>query len=139
MNIYKVRRKIILQYIKRFSIYSNIKEDIIGEWIRVFHFTCPFIGLLLVIYYNKLICLLYLFYLFICIGLFIYLKGCFLSLIEKNLCKNDINIVDIFLCLLYKDIEENKNKNRFKITLIIGIFYILFVILVIYYRFFIFS
>lgn len=129
----------MIQYIKRFSIYTNIKEDIIGQWIRIFHFTCPFIGLILIIYFNKYICFLYLCFLFTCLSLFIYFKGCFLSIIEKELCKNDINIVDIFLCLLYKDIEKNKNRNRFQITFIIGIFYILFVILVVYYRFFILS
>ena len=68
------------------------------------------------------------------ISMFIYFNGCILSKLEKYLCKNDINIVDIFIEIIYSN-KENINKKRYIITLIMGFFYVLFVTCVYYYRF----
>ena len=122
--------KLIIEYLD--SI--NISNDVLGIWIRVFHFVSPFAGLVVLLIHSKLLVHLYLFFLFICFTMFIYLNGCLLSSIEKKLCGNDINIVDIFVELIYKN-KEDLNRKRYQLTIIIGTIYIFFCLLIYYIRF----
>ena len=112
----------------------NISNELLGEWIRIFHFTSPIYGLIITLFYSKILVNLYIFFLISVISMFIYFNGCILSKLEKYLCKNDINIVDIFIEIIYSN-KENINKKRYIITLIMGFFYVLFVTCVYYYRF----
>ena len=122
--------KIIIEYLE--SI--NISNDVLGIWIRVFHFVSPFAGLAVLLIHSKLLVNLYLFFLLLCFTMFIYLNGCLLSSIEKKLCGNDINIVDIFVELIYKN-KEDLNKKRYNFTIIIGTIYIFICLLIYYIRF----
>ena len=135
MNLYKKRRKIIIDNILYFLDILKIKKEVYGTWIRSFHFMSPFIGIFIILFFNKISSIFYILYLFILIFLFHYYKGCYLSIIEKKLCNNDINIVDILLPIFYDNIEEDKNKRRYDITIKIGILYLIFCLTVYYYRF----
>ena len=73
---------------------------------------------------------------FLCIVaiLFYTFDSCFLSIIEQNYCNDDFVIIDPIL--EYYDLEIN-NKNRYFISNMIGIPYILIVFIIYYFRFFI--
>jgi len=117
-----------------------ISEKNLGAWIRAFHFNLPIYMLFLVCFGPKEIALLGLLGVFGCLSIFIYLQSCWLSLLEKRICADDVNIVDAWIEVVsLKRIDyspsnkKNLFKQRFKATMIIGISYI-FVILFIYYN-----
>lgn len=84
----------------------------------------------------KIITKITLLFLFLSLITFAFFKGCFLSLIEKQLDGIDITIMDPFL-------EMNKlkktNKNRMIISFIIGPLYISFCLTIYLLRFIFFK
>lgn len=127
-------KKNIIKIIIRYCDSIDISNEILGIWIRSFHFACPFIGFSILLFHHKILVDLYLFFLLSCFIMFIYLNGCLLSSIEKHLCGNDINIVDIFVEMIYNN-KENLNEKRYKLTLIIALIYIFIIGLIYYIRF----
>ena len=130
----KFSKKDIIKIIIKYCDSINISNEILGIWIRAFHFACPFIGFSILLFHQKILVDLYLFFLLSCFIMFIYLDGCLLSSIEKHLCGNDINIVDIFVEMIYNN-KENLNKKRYKLTLIIALIYMFIISLIYYIRF----
>ena len=127
-------KKDIIKIIVKYLDSINISNEILGIWIRVFHFVSPLAGLIILLFHHKILAKLYLVFLLICFTMFIYLNGCLLSSVEKKLCENDINIVDIFIELIYKN-KEKLNEKRYNLTIIIGFIYIFISLLVYYIRF----
>ena len=71
--------------------------------------------------------------LIIAFSTFIYLQGCFLTIVEKKLLKDDdkINIIDPFIQILG---DEINSKTRYWYTLAISGLYCIFVLLLLYCR-----
>ena len=93
-----------------------------------------FIGFILL---PKTLAVLSLVPLIICLILFLYFDGCFLTMIEQNLYnksnkENDINIIDPFISLFGSEIDK---KTQYNYTLAICITYFIVVTLVLYTRY----
>lgn len=119
-----------------------ISEKNLGAWIRAFHFNLPIYMLLLIFFGPKYMALVGLTGVIICLFIFIYLQCCWLSLLEKRICSDDVNIVDAWIeAITFKRIDYNSTnkkdlcKIRFKATMIIGSIYIFISFFVYYNRF----
>jgi hypothetical protein len=65
--------------------------------------------------------------------MFFIFDGCILSMIENKVCNDDFTIADPFLEVL----EWDKNtKNRFNVTLVVGLSYYIVIGIIYYIRFF---
>jgi hypothetical protein len=114
-----------------------IPNNIISFVIKSTHFHIPmyfFIGFILL---PKTLAVLSLVPLIICLILFLYFDGCFLTMIEQNLYnksnkENDINIIDPFISLFGSEIDK---KTQYNYTLAICITYFIVVTLVLYTRY----
>ena len=63
--------------------------------------------------------------------LFLYLDGCFLTIVEYKLCKNDMNIIDPYILLGEDEITPN---TRYWYTLGIALLYFTATFLILYVR-----
>jgi hypothetical protein len=105
---------------------------LIGVWIRAFHFMLPCACMVFVAAGPRWLANLSIVFLVLVIGLYLYLKGCILTWLEKKLCREDVNIADFSLVVLG---YETDNNNRNVITLFFFPFYFAFIMLIYYYRF----
>lgn len=132
-------KKYIIDTFEKWSNNSKISNKNIGSWIRSIHFTSPFFLLFFVIFGPRWIANIGITILIIIISSFIYFRCCLLSLLEKRICNDDINIVDAWLEMFgFKIFYHNKhklNKQRYLGTFIIGIIYIVTILSIYYYRF----
>ena len=76
-------KKDIIKIIVKYLDSINISNEIIGIWIRVFHFVSPFLGLIILLFHSKILANLFLIFILICFTMFIYLNGCLLSSVES--------------------------------------------------------
>ena len=111
----KIRRKKIKKLALNICSKIPISNKIIGLWIRSYHYTLPayiFLTICLGPIYLVKICY---FFLLIIILLFIYYRGCWLSIIEKELCEDDMNIADWLIQICKHDVN---NETRYRISYI---------------------
>ena len=116
-----------------------ISNNILGQWIKSSHFISPFAILFIILYGPIFLTKLCFIFMIISGILFIYLRGCFLSELEKKLCNNNINIVDIIIEIFQGKINYNNKKkisnDRYNYTIKIGIIFFILVFIFSYYRF----
>lgn len=122
----------IMNLIHKFSGKTNISINSLSHLLRSFHLSTPFFMLLLVFYSNIYISSFVLLFMIKIIICFVYLKGCYLSMIEKELFNDDFMITDPVLEIM--KMEKNK-KNRYGITFIIGGIYTVVLFTIYYLRF----
>ena len=84
------------------------------------------------IYGSKVQNIIILCFLFCAAVSFVLFKGCLLSKIENTLDGEDITIIYPFLDFLRM---EKTNKNRMNISILIGVLYVFFALLVFHFRF----
>jgi hypothetical protein len=140
MNIFKVLDKKdeklkykLVNYLENKCNNSKIRNITILNLFRALHITIPIFLLILTLYVNKKTIIMIILFFILVILLFYYLDGCFLTLLELKLSKNDnYTVIDIILELL--DIEvTNKSRNIYTYRCV---FTISILILLIYiYRF----
>jgi len=112
---------------------TNLPDYTLGFLVKSIHFHTPWYFLILFIFLPKPLALLSVIPLFIAFFTFIYLQGCFLTIVERKLLKDDdkINIIDPYIQLLGDDVNET---TRFWYTLAIAAFYCIFVVVLLYCR-----
>ena len=106
-----------------------ITNNMLGECIRTLHGLIPYIIVIIVVYGNKTINKFTIIFVIIMLELFIYHGKCFISIYEKKLLNDGVNVVDIYLKLF------NLNVNSFnrKYVSIYGIIFLLIFIIIMYY------
>ena len=121
-------KKFLMTFIDKIPLSRNVKRN----WLRAVHYALP-VTLLFFATCGSI----YFFYLatiiiISIIILFIFLRGCILSSLEKELFQDDNNVIDIILELL--GLEKN-TYNRMTATYFCFVIYIIFFIWVYNYRF----
>ena len=138
-NDIKNRKKKFIDKMEKWCNESKISNKNIGAWVRAYHFNAPMYIFFFVLYGPKWLANLGLFHLLIILIMFIYLRACWLSLLEKRICKDDINIVDLWIEMFgYKINYQDKcklNYQRYKATYIIATIYLLILFYFYYKRF----
>jgi len=110
----------------------NISDKTFGFFMRAFHVNLPIYCVIIMIYGNQFMNICTLIFL-ICVSVsFIVFDGCILSMIENEIDKEDITIVDPFLEML--DCKTT-NKNRMKLATAIAVFYMCFAFFIYFMRF----
>lgn len=109
---------------------SPFSRKSVGMLIRFFHMAAPFLfALLLLLSNHKAINYTILIVMLAISSLFLFFRGCILSMIENKLLDDGFNVMDPFLELLNIPIT---NANRIYITQRLGTLYILFISVLVY-------
>ena len=138
-NELKERKKSFIDMCENHCRDFKVSDKNLGVWIRAYHFNLPLYIYFAILLCNKYIATISLIYALIIIILFIYLGGCWLSMLEKRLCHDDVNIVDFWIewsgtKIAYHDIQLLR-KQRLKATIIIGSSWLFLTLLTYYLRF----
>ena len=120
----------IINIIKKIT---NLSDKTIGIIIRSYHIVAPRDFIIILLLAPKPFCLITIIFLLIVYFLIFIFSGCFLAIIEQELCGDDFTIIDPILELL--KLEKN-NKNKMFITFISGGLYLLFILSIYYLRFY---
>jgi hypothetical protein len=126
--IRKRLREILVNFIIDIFRLTGLSDVKIGYIIKVLHFLAPWNMLLNAITLPLKIAPIVLLPFFIASGLFILLKGCFLTSVEYKLCKDDFNIVDPYI-YLFKQKPTKHLRYTFTLGGMIVHFFILLLIL----------
>ena len=138
-NELKKRKKSFIDMCETHCRDFNVSEKNLGVWIRAYHFNLPLYIYFSILLCNKYIASISLVCAFIIIILFIYLGGCWLSMLEKRICHDDVNIVDFWIewsgtKIAYGN-DKLLRKQRFKATMMIGSSWLFLTLLTYYLRF----
>ena len=112
---------------------TKLPDYTLGFLLKSIHFHTPWYFLILFIFLPKPLAILAMIPLFIAFFTFIYLQGCFLTIVERKLLKDDdkINIIDPYIQLLGDEVNET---TQFWYTLAISALYCTLVIVLLYCR-----
>ena len=136
---FKDRKNAFVSRLEKYCRTLPISDKNLGTWIRAIHFNQPIYMLFFIIFGPKWLADIGLLAVFITLILFIYLRGCWLSHLEKRICDDDINIVDAWLEFSGIIIDYNDrallNQQRYKATFIIGSIWLFLIFFCYYYRF----
>ena len=139
MNYFEIKKhlkKITKQFLKNFASHCKnckLSKKSIGIIIRTFHMSLPISFIYILLYFEKTYCLIVIFFLFVISFMYYVLDGCFLSILENELCKDNFTAIDPILELLNKKIN---NKNRILVSNVSGFIYIILSFFIYYRRFF---
>lgn len=122
----------IIDYLEKLCETSRISKKTLGNTIRSYHVSCPFVVLILLFYGSQLCVTISAINLIFVFVMFFLTNGCLLTMLEHRLCGDEFTIADPFIETL--GIELN-SKNRVNISYCIANSYLLFFFLVYYYRF----
>ena len=128
----KVQLYMVASQLKLLCDKSSINNYTIGMYIRAWHIMSPIYGIFFMFYISKFLYHLFIAGLLFVFILFIYFKGCILTILEKKLCGDMFTIFDPIL--EFNNIELN-SKNRYDISLLIAILYFVVTFTIYYYRF----
>ena len=99
---------------------------------RSFHLSTPVCFILITLFAPKKVIWFILFLLVAILLMFFIFDGCILSMIENKVCNDDFTIADPFLEVAA---WEKNTKNRFNMTLIVGLTYYVAIGIIYYIRF----
>lgn len=121
-----------------YSLYLRNKDDrysddLIVFTIKALHLVHPLNCLVVMFFAPKIISITTFFSVVLVLIMFIYLDGCFLSSLEYKINKLDVTIADPMI-MLFKDDITTENRIFYSITTII--IYLIFSLLVLYFRFY---
>lgn len=131
--ISKEKRNNIVEKCKNKCDNSKLSNKSIGIMMRSFHMSTPLCFILVALFAPKHVVWIVFVLLIIILVMFFAFDGCILSMIEDKVCNDDFTIADPFL--EYLDWEKN-TKNRFNITLIVGLTYYVAIVIIYYIRFY---
>ncbi len=125
-------RKRLVEFMYNYLRQTKYPTNILAFMIKSCHFTIGYMSFFILLFapirIGMIIILLSLFF----VGLFFYLKGCFVSHLEYKLNSKDfINIIDPYLITMNYDIT---NENRYIGTSIIASMYFFITIFIFFYR-----
>lgn len=130
----KEKRNKIVEHYKNKWESGKFSKKSLGIMMRSFHISTPIYFILVTLFAPKNVVWVVLFLLVIILLMFFIFDGCILSMIENRVCNDDFTIADPYL----EALEWEKNsKNRFNVTLIVGLIYYIMIGIIYYIRFFI--
>ena len=136
---FKERKIAFVDMLEKICKTVPVSERNIGAWIRVIHFSQPAFILFTLLFGPRWLANLGFIGSIVTMLLFIYLRGCWLSHLEKRICADDINIVDIWIELYGIKIDYSDrallNRQRYTISIIVGSLWFITAISIYYYRF----
>lgn len=109
----------------------GIPDKLAAFLIKSFHFHAPVYLLLLFILLPIDIALSLIPPLILMVIFFIYLRGCFITIVEYKLSGDDVNVIDIYILLLGGEINET---NRFNYTVTVAAIYFTLISSILYVR-----
>jgi phosphoglycerol transferase MdoB-like AlkP superfamily enzyme len=128
----KEKRNKIVEHYKNKWESGKFSKKSLGIMMRSFHISTPIYFILVTLFAPKNVVWVVLFLLVIILLMFFIFDGCILSMIENRVCNDDFTIADPYL----EALEWEKNsKNRFNVTLIVGLTYYIMVGIIYYIRF----
>ena len=130
--ISKEKRNKIIEHFKNKWESGKFSKKSLGIVMRSFHMSTPVFFILISLFAPKKVVWFVFFLLLVILFMFFVFDGCILSMIENKICNDDFTIADPFLELLE---WEKNSKNRFNVTLIVGLTYYIIVGIVYYVRF----
>lgn len=137
---FKERKNAYIDKLEMLCRNSPISDKNLGAWIRAYHFNLPVYIYLAVFFTSKTMADIALFGVLFILLSFIYLRGCWLSLLERRICTDDVNIVDAWIEWIgikpHYDDKTLLNKQRYKATFIIGGIWLSAVLITYYLRFY---
>ncbi len=110
---------------------SGLPDKTLGFLLKSLHFHTPWYHMIYFMFLPKPFALLALVPLLIAFVLFMYLDGCFLTIVEYKLCQNDLNIIDPYILLGGDEITPT---TRYWYTMAIAIIYFTIAFLILYVR-----
>ena len=130
--ISKEKRNKIVEHFKNKWEGGKLSKKALGVMMRSFHMSTPIFFILITLFAPKRVVWFILFLLVIIFFMFFAFGGCILSMIENKVCDDDFTIADPYL----EALEWEKNsKNRFNITLMVGLTYYTIIGIIYYIRF----
>jgi hypothetical protein len=121
-----------LSKLASFCKQTRLSQRSIGILMRSFHISTPPFLFMIMLFAPHILCCMALLFLFVVIITFYLFGGCWLSMLEKDICEDDFTIADPNLELLKWEIN---NYNRFYISNVIGLAFLISILLVYYVRF----
>lgn len=130
--ISKEKRNKIVEHYKNKWESGKLSKKTLGIMMRSFHMSTPIFFIITTLFAPKRVVWFVLFLLLVILFMFFVFDGCILSMIENKVCNDDFTIADPYL----EALEWEKNtKNRFNVTLIVGLIYYIMVGIIYYVRF----
>jgi hypothetical protein len=123
----------IIDYLEKICEKSRISKKTLGNTIRSYHVSSPFVVLILLFFGSQMCVTISALSLIGVFFMFIISNGCILTMLEHRLCGDEFTIADPFIESF--GIELN-NRNRVNVSYCIAISYFLFFFMVYYYRFY---
>ena len=114
--------------------HGKLSAKSIGIIIRTIHMTAPYSFVFTLLFGPYFLCNLTIIFLLGVLVSFYTFDSCFLSVLELNLCNDDFVIIDPVLELC--DLEIN-TANRYYISNVIGIPYLITICMIYYIRFYV--
>jgi hypothetical protein len=130
--ISKEKRNKIVEYYKNKWESGKLSKKSLGIVMRSFHMSTPIFFILITAFAPKKVVWFVFFLLVIIFFMFFVFDGCILSMIENKVCNDDFTIADPYLEALG---WEKNSKNRFNVTLLVGVTYYITVGIIYYIRF----
>jgi YHS domain-containing protein len=116
-----------------FLKFTGLSKKSIGIFIRSYHIVAVRDLMIIVLFAPKYYCdIAMIFFFTIVFSLFHLFNGCFLTIIEQELCEDEFSMLDPALEICRMEIN---NKNRIFISYISGYFYLFSICLIYYFRF----
>ena len=122
----------IVDYLEELCETSRISKKTLGNTIRSYHVSCPFVVLIFAFYASQCLVTIVGLYLLGVFSLFFLTNGCILTMLEHRLCGDEFTIADPFLELAGIELTS---KNRVNLSYCIAFSYMTFFFMVYYYRF----
>ena len=130
--ISKEKRNRIVEYFKNKCENGKFTKKSIGIMMRSFHISIPLCFFFIILFAPKKVVWIVFILLLIIMFMFFIFNGCILSMIENKVCNDDFTVADPFLELAG---WEKNSKNRFNMTLIVGLTYYIIFGIIYYVRF----
>jgi hypothetical protein len=128
-----ILRKKVINFLYNYIDTSNISNKSYGHIIRSVHFSIPIIFLIIISIATYRTCIIIFYLLFIMAILFYLFNGCFITMLELKLLKDNFTIIDPFI--EYFNFKLT-NDSRLIMTLYIMTLYWYIFLFIIYMRFF---
>ena len=130
--ISKEKRNKIVEHYKNKWESGKFSKKTLGIMMRSFHMSTPVWFIIITLLASKQAVWVLLFLLVVILFMFFRFGGCILSMIENRVCDDDFTIADPYL----EALEWEKNsKNRFNVTLLVGLTYYIVIGIIYYIRF----
>ena len=135
-NYFRLNRKQkekVVDYLEELCETSPISRKTLGQTIRSYHVSLPFVVLILLFYGTQLTVSIAAINLIIVFILFFISNGCLLTMLEHRLCGDEFTIADPFIETIGMD---STSKNRVLVSYFIAIGFFTFFFIVYYFRFY---